>query len=104
MSDRRNETAPAGIARQVSASVGGKARQWLMVGCFGFIIVVMMCVAPIWVLGWWATSGDGSSADTLQHPGQVVGTVDAPISCPSDQWVMRWSENGQTHYACTPQW
>lgn len=104
MSDRRQESANIGVGRQLSASIGGKARQWAMVGCFVFLIVVMMCVAPIWLLGWWATSGDGGNVNTLQHPGQVVGPIDAPITCPPGQWVMSWSENGQPHYACTPKW
>lgn len=101
MSDRRNETAPIGVSRQLSAA-SGRIGRGVMVGCFAMFVISMMCVAPVWVLGWWATSGDATT--TLQHPGQVVGPIDAPITCPPGQWVMSWADGGQTHYACTPQW
>lgn len=87
-------------------AVGDTAKRWIgktfAVGCFGILIVMAMCIAPIWWFGWFTAGGDDTTVSTLVHPSQVVAPADS--TCGDDEWLMLWTEDGVQHSTCTHKW
>lgn len=88
-------------------SISGKIKKMAIIVILAVFGVVFMCSAPVWVLGWFGWNAVGSHSSTanyLQHPAQVIGQIETPITCPDDQWLMSWNTAQGKQYACTPQW
>jgi hypothetical protein len=96
MSDRSLSTPSAPLSMVRSA--GGKMGKAVGIGCLGMIIMVSLCSAPLWFLGWF---GSGDDQPTTKAP-SVIRVQ--PINCGPNEWPMQWYANGVQHSACTPKW
>lgn len=95
------------FAKPVASPDATPTRRWsrkaFTIGCFGILIVLMMCVAPVLTVGWFV-SGIDLSPDVLSPVPSQMSVPTPSLTCAPDEWVMQWMENGVQRQTCVHRW